>query len=218
MNAYQDFNAGYLPTNVDTVDAEKKQKTAMFFVLAVVSSLFFLMIIAFMVRSQYEDWEHLSAPWQPLSNPMQLWANTLLLCLASIALETSKRTLNNVSQRMSKDSFIFAGICALGFICGQLWLWTQLYAINISVNVNPSYSFFYLLTAAHVMHIFAGVILWLVTLLKLRSCTSNAQQRHMISLCARYWHYLLAIWGVILILLTLSPQNFEAFAAICGLR
>ena len=43
------------------------------------------------------------------------------------------------------------------FLLGQGWAWRQLAASGIFVATNPSSSFFYLLTAAHGLHILGGL-------------------------------------------------------------
>ena len=44
-------------------------KTGLRVLLLALSSLFFLFIVAFMGRSQFPDYESLTAPWQPLVQP-----------------------------------------------------------------------------------------------------------------------------------------------------
>ena len=66
-------------------------KTGLHLLMAAMSSMFFLFLISYILRSQVSDWEALSEPWQPLASTWQLWINTAFLVLASVALELAKR-------------------------------------------------------------------------------------------------------------------------------
>ena len=54
-------------------------KTGLYFLMAAISSMFFLFLLSYILRSQVSDWEALSEPWQPLAKTWQLWINTALL-------------------------------------------------------------------------------------------------------------------------------------------
>src|SRR5688572_4053113 len=62
-------------------------KIALWFFMGVVTTLFFLFTIAFLIRSQSGDWRSLADPSQPLANPWQLWVNTAILLASSVMLE-----------------------------------------------------------------------------------------------------------------------------------
>lgn len=82
------------------------------------------------------------------------------------------------------------------FIAGQLRAWGQLQSLGLGVSSNPSSSFFYLITALHGLHLLGGLVAWAVV--------SRRPTPLRIELCALYWHFLLAVWGVLYGLLLLT--------------
>jgi len=186
--------------------------------LATLSSLFFLFIVAYMVRAQYNDWEHLTAPWQPLSDASQLWVSSLLLVFSSAAMQWARLSSRKGDLAGTRAAMLVAGLFAVGFLVGQLWLWRDLMALGYFLSSNPANSFFYVFTGLHGVHLLGGMVAWSFTTGKVwRSDTTDAI-KNSVDLCTLYWHFLLFIWLVLFALLSSSPEAFEAFAELCGLR
>ena len=194
-----------------------RAKTGLRILMAVITSLFFLFIVSFLIRSQISDWEHLSAPWKPLAKPWALWINTGSLVLASIFLQWSRVSARREQTRRAVEALVLAGLFSLLFIGGQLKLWQQLMALGYYVSTNPANSFFYLLTGLHALHLAGGLVAWCKTVVKAWRGVSIEQLSSSIELCAMYWHYLLGLWLVLLALLTSSPETYAALARLCGL-
>ena len=55
---------------------------------------------------------------------------------------------------------IAAAPSVFGFLAGQLWAWQQMDSAGYFVAANPSYAFFYLLTAVHGVHLLGGLWVW----------------------------------------------------------
>ncbi|MFP3560246.1 cytochrome c oxidase subunit 3, partial [Paraburkholderia sp. SIMBA_049] len=89
----------------------------------------------------------------------------------------------------------------------------MLSAAGQTVTVNPSNSFLYLLTGLHGLHVLGGLVAWAVTIARLQRGDPFRAQRA-IALCAIYWHFLLAVWLVLLAAMWwMTPA---IVAAICG--
>jgi cytochrome c oxidase subunit 3 len=70
---------------------EHTRKAGLRLLLTVVSVLFFLFIVAFLIRSQYPDWQPLAeTSSNPLFNKSILWLNSLYLLAASICLQVAR--------------------------------------------------------------------------------------------------------------------------------
>ena len=199
-------------------DRSRIAKTGLRLFLAVVSSLFFLFLIAFIARSQMVDWLPLTEPLAPLANPWQLWLNSAFLVFSCIALQWSRMAARQVRLDATVIGFVVAGVFAIAFLAGQLWVWQQFVAWGYFVASNPANSFFYLLTGMHGLHLLGGLIAWSIIGAKFLRRVPLPQLSASVELCAIYWHYLLGLWFVLFALLTSTPETYEAIARFCGLR
>jgi cytochrome c oxidase subunit 3 len=201
-------------------DADKSRtaRVGLRLFLAVVSSLFFLFLLAFIARSQMADWLPLTDPLAPLANPWPLWVNSAFLVLSCIALQWSRMAARQARLDATVMGFVVGGVFAIAFLTGQVWVWQQFVAWGYFVASNPANSFFYLLTGVHGLHLLGGLIAWGITVAKFLRHVPLPQLRVSVELCTTYWHYLLGLWFVLFALLTSTPQTYEAIARFCGLR
>lgn len=192
-------------------------RTALRFIMAIVSVLFFLFIITFLSRSQYPDFQALAGqPWQPFTDTGRLWFNTALLGSSSLAMywaviAARRERLNQAVLGVSLGVFF-----AVAFLLAQLDLWQRLGALGYYINSNPANSYFYLLTAVHGLHLLGGMVVLANILFRVWYDDSLASLSGPLALCAQYWHFLLAVWLVLFALLASSPGTINALAALCG--
>ncbi|GID07001.1 cytochrome c oxidase subunit 3 [Pseudomonas sp. 008] len=199
-------------------DRSRTARVGLRLFLAVVSSLFFLFLLAFIARSQMADWLPLTDPLAPLANPWPLWVNSAFLVLSCIALQWSRMAARQARLDATVMGFVVGGGFAIAFLTGQVWVWQQFVAWGYFVASNPANSFFYLLTGVHGLHLLGGLIAWGITVAKFLRHVPLPQLRVSVELCTTYWHYLLGLWFVLFALLTSTPQTYEAIARFCGLR
>ncbi|CAB3755791.1 cytochrome oxidase subunit III [Burkholderia puraquae] len=176
-------------------------RTGLVVFMAVATTLFSLLLLAYAMRMREPD-------WQPIPHPVLLWWNTGALVLASVAMQRARQP---TVHRMAW--LVCGGVLAAVFVTGQLTAWHLLSSAGQTVDVNPSNSFLYLLTGLHGLHVLGGLAAWGVTIVQLRRADPFRAQRA-IRLCALYWHFLLAVWLVLLAAMWwLTPG---IVAAICG--
>lgn len=154
--------------------------------LAVASTLFTLLVGAYVMRMALGDWRSLPEP--PL-----LWLNTLVLVLGSVALHQSVAGVRRGRLAAARTGFLAGGVCAVAFLAGQLVAWRQLDALGYYVATNPANTFFYLMTALHGLHLLGGLVAWERTAVRLW-VPDAARVRLSVELCATYWHFLLVVW------------------------
>jgi cytochrome c oxidase subunit 3 len=200
------------------MDSARTARVGLRLLLAVVSSLFLLFLIAFIIRSQVPDWQPLTEPLAPLADTGALWLNTAALAGASIALQWARVAARRGNAQATLAAFALGGVLAIAFLLGQLWVWQQFAAWGYFVASNPANSFFYLLTGLNGLHLLGGLVAWGRTLGKFLRHVPLARLTSSVELCAIYWHYLLGLWLLLFALLTSTPQTYEAIAAFCGLR
>lgn len=191
-------------------------KTALRFLLGVITSLFGLFIVAYILRSQVSDWEALSEPWQPLAVPVQLLINTGFLVIASVSLEWAKHAVARCASSALRDALFFTGAGSVGFLLGQIQVAWDLTRAGYFAASNPANAFFYLLCGMHALHLLGGLSVWARALLRVLHREKFGQVRISVELCAVYWHYLLGLWVVLFALFYSSPQTYAAIAKFCG--
>ncbi|QOK99197.1 cytochrome oxidase subunit III (plasmid) [Ralstonia pseudosolanacearum] len=168
--------------------------------MGVATTLFSLLILAYAMRMREAD-------WMPIPHPVLLWWNTGALALASAAMQMARQA----STRRAAWLLAGGALAAL-FVIGQWTAWQQLSASGQGVTVNPSNSFLYVFTGLHALHVIGGLMAWGITAAHLRADPERA--RRAVTLCATYWHFLLAVWLVLLAVMWWITPAFVA--AICG--
>jgi len=163
-------------------------------VLAVVTVLFSLIVVAYGDRMTVWD-------WRPFPEPLLLWLNTLMLVFSSLAWHWTCINVRRGSLEGVKMGLLAGGGSAVAFLLGQYWAWQQMIALGYYADSNPANAFFYLVTAAHGLHLLGGLVAWGRTVAKVWRGEDLARVRLSVELCAVYWHFLLVVWLVLFALL-----------------
>lgn len=183
--------------------------------LAVVGSLFVLLISAYSIRMQAPDWRVL-----PL--PDLLWLNTAMLVISSIALQGAQSAARRAETGRGrvddvKIGLFGGGAFALLFLVGQVLVWRQLTAAGYLLATNPANAFFYVMAGLHGLHLCGGMVALGRTASKVwlgeRPDWISGRIRLSVGLCAAYWHFLLLVW---LMVLAMLAGWVEDVLAICG--
>lgn len=106
--------------------------------------------------------------WRPLPHaPWQLWLSTALLAAAG--------------EAWRRAAVGWGCVLSLAFLASQLWAWR---AADFALDANPANSFFYLITGLHALHVAGGLAV----------AAGARRGKASVQLCARYWHFMLALW------------------------
>jgi cytochrome c oxidase subunit III len=197
---------GVVPTSQETVTSSAP-KVGLWVFLAVVSSLFGLFASAYSMRMVGHGG---LATWQRLDEPNVLWINTLVLVLASSAMQIARNRIDNDDLTGGRSYFLSAGLLTLVFLVGQIWAWPLARAANdLGRPDSPAFSFFVLLTALHGLHLLGGLFVLSRTTRRLfrgidaGNVVARSRIRMSVQLCTTYWHWLLLIWlGLFALLLS----------------
>jgi cytochrome c oxidase subunit 3 len=145
-----------------------------------------------------------SFDWQSFTLPSILYLNTALLLGSSVTLQTARRRvatfmggIANPGESPARWLYITL-VLGLLFVIGQYVAWARLSAEGFYLATNPSSSFFYLLTAAHVLHVLGGLAGLLYVIGKLRKFELR---RSTLDAASRYWHFVDLLWVYLLVLL-----------------
>lgn len=172
--------------------------TGIWVALAAISMSFAALTSALVVRKGG------SFDWRTFSLPSILYWNTMVLMASSVTLEVARRQVATFmggrrSEVRNPSRWLYVTL-TLGFlfVAGQYIAWRQLSAQGLYLATNPSSSFFYVLTAAHALHLLGGLgglirVIHKLGKLVLRRSTLDAT--------SRYWHFMDLLWIYLLVLL-----------------
>lgn len=175
--------------NTSSVTSHNR-KVALIVFLCVVGSVFFLLFAATHMRKV------MAVDWVPMPEPSLIWINSLVLVGVSFAFELARSSANATNLQRTRMFFILAGIGTVVFMIMQLIAWQQLLSLNYGAKDNPANAFFYLLTAAHAVHLLGGLVAWWRAMRHMQQSEKIefSKIRMSVGLCAIYWHFLLFIW------------------------
>jgi cytochrome c oxidase subunit 3 len=178
--------------------APPPSSTGIWVVLASITMSFAAFTSALIVRQGSSlDWRHLSLP-------RILYFNTLLLLASSFSLEVGRRQVGGyMSGRKVGIAHparwlyvtLFLGLL---FVAGQYAAWLQLRAEGLFLATNPSSSFFYVLTAAHALHVLGG--LGGLTRV-IRRFNRSILRKSTLDATSHYWHFMDVLWVYLMFLL-----------------
>jgi len=196
---------GVIPASQDTVTSSAP-KVGLWVFLAVVSSLFGLFASAYVMRMHGHGG---LAGWQRLDEPSILWVNTLVLVLASGALQIARNRIDKDQLEHGRAHFLAGGLLTVLFLVGQVLAWRLANADGTLGASSPAYSLFVLVTGAHGLHLVGGLFVLGRTATHLfrdldkAGVVARGRLRLSVQLCTTYWHWLLLIWlGLFALLLS----------------
>jgi cytochrome c oxidase subunit III len=204
--------SGYAGGYRDSGNGRPSSVVGLWVFMGVATMLFVLFIAAYMMRMDASDWSAIGMPWQ-------LWLSTALLVAGSVTLQAAGVSARAADAQRARTLLLAGGACALAFVGVQLWAWQALLSNRVMPAGNPAASFFYLLTAMHGLHVLGGLAGWGITLRRFQRSAALAgtvPTAQAIALCARYWHFLLALW--IVLFATFDGITPAMINFICGTR
>jgi len=167
---------------------ERTYRLGMWFALTGIVMLFAAFTSALVVR------KGMSFDWVPVRMPQVLWVNTFVLMGSSLTLELSRRSLRRGAAKEFIRWLSATLVLGLGFLAGQLVAWRELASRGVYLASNPGSSFFYVLTAAHGIHLLGGVVALGYVVLRARRIAFGEARRTPVEVTAIYWHFMDALW------------------------
>ncbi|MGA9507109.1 MAG: cytochrome c oxidase subunit 3 [Candidatus Sulfotelmatobacter sp.] len=144
-----------------------------------------------------------SSDWQHFTLPSILYFNSLIIIASSVTLEIARRQITTFmvarNEGIAPSRWLYVTL-ALGliFVAGQIFAWLQLKSQGFGLATNISYSFFYVLTIAHAIHLLGGF----GGLIRVMSKVNHSiLRRSTLKATSLYWHFMGALWLYLLLLL-----------------
>ena len=169
--------------------------TGIWLAIAAIVMFFAALTSAYVVRKGTSD------DWAPFPLPKLLWLNTAVLLASSGTLELARRSRGRgLAPGEFRRWWGLTTALGVAFLVGQVLAWRQLVAAGVYLATNPSGSFFYVLTAAHALHLLGGVLALLYAAARGRTDASAPA----VKVAAVYWHFMGGLWLYVLVLLHLG--------------
>ncbi len=183
----------------DLNSAANRYRIGMWVGLASILMLFTALSSAYIVRAASAN------DWQPLTMPRILLLSTTLILISSGTLEAARRKLKDASSNAHGRWLLVTVALGIGFLTSQLLAWRHLVRQGIYVASNPHSSFFYLLTAAHGVHLLGGLAALAYLLLRTRAPQGDplavAKSQAGADAVTLYWHFMDFLWLYLFVLL-----------------
>jgi len=174
------------------------RRMGMWLLLASLGMLFGAALVGFLIlRARAEQWPPPGTP--PI--PSGLWISTALLVVLSAVLVLAGRAARTGRQSMLGRMLSLSVLLALAFLVAQISNWMRMAAFSVLPDENLLVWFFYALTILHAAHVLFGLVPLLLTAVRAHRGRYTADEHESIHLVGMYWHFLLATWVAILIVL-----------------
>lgn len=175
-----------------------RYRIGMWVALAAIVMMFTALTSAYIVRAASSN------DWQKLPMPRVITLSTVLILVSSATLEMARRKLKAGFQRLYSRWLLLTTALGIGFLGTQFLAWRQLVRQGVYVATNPHSSFFYLLTAAHGVHLLGGLLAMLYLIF--RSGRSDTELRRVkneaaVDAATLYWHFMDGLWIYLFLLL-----------------
>lgn len=165
--------------------------------LVAIVMFFMALVSSYIVR------KGLGGDWRPIELPRILWLNTAILVASSATIDVARRKLGTGAFGSFRRWWGLTTGLGIIFLIGQVQAWRQLSAAGVFLASNPSSSFFYVLSAAHGLHLLGGILALLYVAFRAwqRSRITRATAAELSSI---YWHFMDGLWVFLLLLLYLG--------------
>jgi heme/copper-type cytochrome/quinol oxidase subunit 3 len=173
----------------------------MLFFLGAETMFFAALVGGFLVlRTQSVVWP---PPFQPRLPVVVTGLNSLVLLASSLAMARATRALwRGEIERLRRWLGVAAALGA-AFLLVQGYEWVRLIRFGLSVTSGVYGATFYTLIGAHGLHVL-GALVWLgVTWLLTGAGRLGRPRPTPVAVCAIYWHYVVALWPVLYVLVYL---------------
>jgi cytochrome c oxidase subunit 3 len=173
-------------------------RAGMYAGIASISMLFATLTLIFVTRLKIASgWAH--TPFPPV-----LYLNSALLAVSSVTLERARSAMSADSMRAYRGWLYITLALGLAFLAGQWAAWQKLAAAGVYLAGNPSGAFFYVITAAHGVHLLGGIIALAYLVIKTREIRWGLKRPTVVDVTSIYWHFMDGLWltvfGVLLVM------------------
>jgi cytochrome c oxidase subunit 3 len=178
-------------------------KFVLWIFLGSVTMMFAAFTSGYLVRRSDGNWLMFDLP------DMFYWSSGIII-LSSIFMQLAYFFAKRDEITKLKISMFITFLLGCVFLVMQWEGWHDMLHTGIlfgsqgGVDANPAGSFVYVISGVHAVHIIAGLIFLLVTLIQAFQYKIHSKKTITIALCNTFWHYLGALWLYLFIFMLLN--------------
>ena len=141
------------------------------------------------------------ANWQTFELPVAFWYSTIIIIISSATVHLSAKAFKE--RLMAKYRRLLMATMILGvlFVVTQYIGFNDLWKSGLTLQVNVSYSFLYVIVGLHALHVIGGVIALIVMSLNAFSSKKRNYSIVPVQLICTYWHFVDLLWIYLLVFL-----------------
>ena len=143
------------------------------------------------------------ANWITFDLPVIFWYSTAVIILSSLAMMISRNFFKQGEMAKYRRWLTVTMFLGILFVVMQTIGFITLWENGITLTRNVSFSFLYIIVGLHALHVIAGVIALMVSLIKAFSVRRKTYSTVPIDLMSTYWHFVDFLWIYLLIFLVL---------------
>jgi cytochrome c oxidase subunit III len=137
--------------------------------------------------------------------PQTFMYSTAVIILSSITMHLAYLSAKRLQFNKQKLYLVLTVLLGIVFFFIQLSTWRWLIAQGVYfVNYNASQSFLYVFIGAHLLHVIAGIIMLLYTLLGLIRNIPQVRNLFRLEVTSIFWHFIDILWIYLYVFLLLN--------------
>lgn len=141
------------------------------------------------------------ANWQGYDLPHAFWYSTLAILISSVTMYLAQQSFKQRAMSKYRKLLIVTLVLGALFILFQVLGFQQLYAKQVTLTANVSYSFMYVIVSLHAAHVLGGIIALFILFAKAFSKKTRIYNTVPVELVSTYWHFVDILWIYLLIFL-----------------
>lgn len=159
-----------------------------------------LIVIQLILRGDAGGWP---PPGLVVPLPGFLFSTALLVAISAVLHYAIRAAAADARSRLRILVYL-ALVMAIGFVGSQIANWREVLESASTETTWRYIAYLYIFTAIHALHVIGGVVPLTVTAMRATQERYSSRRQSGIRLCAMYWHYLDAVWLVMLITIFLE--------------
>jgi cytochrome c oxidase subunit 3 len=174
-------------------------KFGMWIAMVSITMMFGAFTSAYLVRKPVGNWYEFKLP-------SQFFVSTLILIASSFFMEWAFRSFKQAKEKNYKMGLGLTLLFGIGFIIAQVISWSALFDQGITIDLNVSGSFLYVLSGFHALHVIGGIGALLVSNFVAFGDKFEVTNLRLLrlDLVRQYWHFVDILWIYLLVFLMLQ--------------